>query len=128
MEQFVGEEFDAVISSVTDFGVFVELPNSIEGMIPMTELKDDYYMYEEDYLRLRGERTNKTYTLGDELRVKLLRTDIRLRRIDFGLAGADAPASAPKKKAYYKGKKKKDAAKKEFKSYVKKKTKKRGRP
>lgn len=128
MEQFIGEEFDAVISSVTDFGIFVELPSSIEGMIPMIELKDDYYVFEEERLCLRGERTNKTYTLGDEIRVKLLRTDVRLRRIDFGLADAAAPANVPKKKVYYKRKKKKDNAKKQFKSYVKKKSKKRGRP
>ena len=96
-------------------------------MIPMIELKDDYYVFEEERLCLRGKRTNKTYTLGDEIRVKLLRTDVRLRRIDFGLADAAAPANVPKKKVYYKRKKKKDAAKKQFKSYVKKKSKKRGR-
>lgn len=127
MEQFVGEEFDAVISSVTDFGIFVELPSSIEGMIPMTELKDDFYVFEEDFLRLRGERTAKTFTLGDEIRVQLLRTDVRLRRIDFTVAGMAYRNQTPssKKHSYEKEKKKKQGQKKQFRSYVKKKTKKK---
>lgn len=127
MKQFIGEEFDAVISSVTDFGIFAELPNSIEGLIPLSELKDDYYVFEEDLLRMRGERTNKTFTLGDKIRVQLLRADARLRRIDFAPCGMPAKKKdEAKKRTYYKSKKKRAAAKKQFKSFVKKKgTKKR---
>lgn len=126
MEQFIGEEFDAVISSVTDFGIFVELPNSIEGMIPLTELKDDYYVYEEDFLRLRGERTKRTFALGDEIRVELIRTDLRLRRIDFAVVGmVQNRQMRYGKRSGDKEKRKKETGKKQFKSFVKKKAKKR---
>ncbi len=129
MKDFVGDEFEGIISSVTDFGIFVEIGGCIEGLVPMTNLCDDYYMYEDEFLRLRGERTGRIFGLGDVLRVRLTSSSARLRKIDFEVV--DMIKSYPKKEnnakksSHYKSKKKKDYAKKQFKSFVKKKGKKR---
>lgn len=79
----IGEEYDGLISSVTAFGMFVELPNTIEGLVHITALDDDYYIYDEGHLCLIGEKTNKVYRLGDEVRVKCSRVDIPNREIFF---------------------------------------------
>lgn len=83
MSSFVGETFDAVISSVTEFGLFVSLPNTVEGFISMRDLDDDYYVYEPEFYRLRGERTKHCYAIGDAIRVILVRVDVHSREIDF---------------------------------------------
>lgn len=83
MKRFEGEKFDAVISSITDFGMFVSLENAIEGFVALNDLSDDYYVYEKDFYRLRGKRTSKIYELGNRIKVKLVSADISLRRIDF---------------------------------------------
>ena len=70
MSERIGEEFEGIISSVTNFGMFVELPNTIEGLIHISFLDDDYYSYDEKRILLIGERTKKVYRLGDEVRVK----------------------------------------------------------
>ncbi len=64
MQNRIGEEFEGMISSVTSFGIFVQLPNTIEGLVHITELDDDYYIYDEAHLCLIGERTKKVYRLG----------------------------------------------------------------
>lgn len=87
MQHFIGDKFNALVSSVTDFGLFVTLPNAIEGFISMNDLKDDYYVYEKDSYRLRGEKRKRTFALGDNLVVKLKDVDIDLRRIDFEIDG-----------------------------------------
>ena len=71
MQDRIGEEFEGVISSVTSFGVFVELPSTIEGLVHITDLDDDYYIFEEEHLRLIGEKTKKIYKLGDKVLVKI---------------------------------------------------------
>ena len=81
----IGEEFTGIISSVTSFGMFVELPNTIEGLVHITALDDDYYIYDEVHLCLLGERTKKVYKLGEEARVKCSRVDIPNREIFFEL-------------------------------------------
>ncbi|MGL5379494.1 ribonuclease R [Clostridium sp.] len=81
----IGEEFDGIISSVTSFGLFAELPNTIEGLIHITALDDDYYVYDEAHLCLIGERKKKVYKLGDEVKVKCSRVDIDNREIFFDL-------------------------------------------
>ena len=73
MSKHVGEEFDAVISGVTDFGIFAELPNTVEGLIRMTSLDDDFYVYEEQGYLLRGQRHGKVYKLGQHIRVKCIK-------------------------------------------------------
>ncbi|MBE6051753.1 MAG: ribonuclease R [Clostridium sp.] len=81
----LGEEFEGMISSVTSFGMFVELPNTIEGLVHITALDDDYYVYNENHLCLIGERTKKVYRLGDSVKVKCSKVDIPNREIFFDL-------------------------------------------
>ena len=85
MQERIGEEFSAIISSVTSFGLFAELPNTIEGLIHITALDDDYYVYDEAHLCLIGERTKKVYRLGDEVKVRCTRVDIDNREVYFDL-------------------------------------------
>lgn len=81
----LGEEFEGIVSSVTSFGMFVELPSTIEGLVHITALDDDYYVYNEDHLCLIGERTKKVYRLGDSVKVKCSKVDIPNREIFFEL-------------------------------------------
>ena len=83
MQDKIGEEFEGIISSVTSFGVFVELPNTIEGLVHITDLDDDYYVYDENNLCLRGERTKKVYRLGDSVKVRCTKVDIDNREVYF---------------------------------------------
>lgn len=83
MSDFVGNAFDAVVSGVTSFGMFVALENSVEGLIRAENMTDDYYEYDETLQRLTGHRTGQIYRVGDAVRVLLVRTDVELRRIDF---------------------------------------------
>lgn len=83
MKDKVGQEFDSVVSSITSFGMFVKLENTIEGLIPFDSMNDDYYIYDEKRFRLVGEKKKKVYKIGDRLKVKLLRADTRARQIDF---------------------------------------------
>lgn len=85
MQERIGEEFSGIISSVTSFGLFAELPNTIEGLIHITALDDDYYIYDEAHLCLIGERTKKVYRLGDEVKVRCSRVDIDNREVYFDL-------------------------------------------
>jgi len=86
MSNFVGEEFDAIISSVTSFGFFVELQNTVEGLVRVEDLADDYYVYNEKQYALIGERNRKVYKLGDMVKVVLVRADVETKKIDFVLA------------------------------------------
>lgn len=83
MKQYVGETFTGVVSSVTSFGFFVELDNTIEGLVRVESIEDDYYVYNERQYSLVGERTGKTYKLGDVVEVVVARVDIETRKIDF---------------------------------------------
>lgn len=85
MQDRIGEQFEGIISSVTSFGVFVELPNTIEGLVHITDLDDDYYVFHEEQLALIGERTKKTYRLGDKVKVECINVDIDNREIFFKL-------------------------------------------
>jgi ribonuclease R len=79
----IGEQFEGIISSVTSFGMFVELLNTVEGLIRMSDLTDDYYHYHERQLALIGERTSKVYRIGDRVKVKVARVNVEERTIDF---------------------------------------------
>ncbi len=83
MESFIGQEFEGVISSVTGFGFFVMLPNTVEGLVRLETLRDDYYVFDEKTLSLYGERTGHTFTIGDVVKVKLASASKVSRRIDF---------------------------------------------
>lgn len=89
MEPRVGESFDAVISGVTDRGLYVEVTETrAEGMIRIRDLGADYFTYDEKRYRLVGERTKKEYRLGDPIRVKLIAARVLDRELDFGLGDA----------------------------------------
>ena len=85
MSYRIGETFSGIISSVTNFGMFVELPNTIEGLVHISTLDDDYYEYDEKHLILIGERTKKVYRLGDEVEVKVTKVDVDAHEIYFEL-------------------------------------------
>lgn len=87
MVSHIGEEFDGVISGVTAFGMFVELPNGVEGLVHISSLTDDYYEYEEEKYALLGNHTNKSYRLGDKVRIEVLQVNLAERSIDFIMAG-----------------------------------------
>ena len=100
MADKVGEEFDGIISSVVKFGLFVELPNTIEGLIHITALKQDYFHYLENHLALVGERTGQTFKIGQKVRIKVIKADPETREIDFELIEAEEVVriQQPKKK------------------------------
>ena len=86
MSARIGEEFEGVISSITKWGIYVELPNTIEGLIHVTNLYDEHYNYIEDSYEMVGERTGKTYKLGQTVTVRVIGTNKLERTIDFELA------------------------------------------
>ncbi len=83
MQDKIGEEYEGIVSSVTQFGIFVELENTIEGLIRFENLGDEYFIYDEERKRLIGERTNKTYKIGDKVKIKVISANKALRQIDF---------------------------------------------
>jgi len=83
----IGEEFDGMISSVTNFGMFVELPNTIEGLVHVSAMNDDYYRFDERHLAMIGERNAKVFRIGDEIKVKVINVNKEERAIDFEVAG-----------------------------------------
>ncbi|WP_458411975.1 ribonuclease R [Schinkia sp. CFF1] len=83
----IGEEFDGIISSVTNFGFFVELPNTIEGLVHVSYLTDDYYHYDEAHYAMIGERTGNIFRIGDEITVRVVNVDKDERIVDFEVVG-----------------------------------------
>ena len=85
MADRIGQEFDGTISSVTSFGMFVELENTVEGLIRMVDMTDDYYNYIESSYSLVGERTKRVFRIGDQVRIKVSKVNVDFREIDFEL-------------------------------------------
>ena len=83
MEHYIGEEFEGVISGVTNWGFYVELPNTVEGLVHVNELRGDYFVFDEAHYELVGEMTRKTYKLGQTIRVRVAACDRYARTIDF---------------------------------------------
>ncbi|MNW48559.1 Ribonuclease R [compost metagenome] len=79
----VGEEFPGIISSVTNFGMFIELENTVEGLIRLSAMTDDYYHFHEQHMALIGERTSKIYRIGDEVKIRVARVNMDDHTIDF---------------------------------------------
>ncbi|HET7615953.1 MAG TPA: S1 RNA-binding domain-containing protein, partial [Bacillales bacterium] len=98
MKDKIGEEFDGIISGVTNFGMFVELPNTIEGLVHISYLTDDYYHYDETQYALIGERTGNVFRIGDDVDIRVLNVDPDERTIDFELVEMK-PRKPKKKKA-----------------------------
>lgn len=89
MADKVGEEFAGIISSITKFGIFVELQNTVEGLIHLNELKQDYFHFIENQLALVGERTRQTFKIGQKVKIKVTKAEPETREIDFELLEAE---------------------------------------
>ncbi|MCE5750666.1 ribonuclease R [Staphylococcus pseudintermedius] len=98
MIQHIGDEFEGVISSVANFGMFVELPNTIEGMFNMQNMSDDYYHFDERQMALIGERKAKVYRIGDVVKVKVIHVDVDERQIDFQIVGMPIDVSSKRER------------------------------
>ena len=85
MASRIGETYEAIVSGVTSFGIFVELDNTIEGLVHVSHMEDDYYHFNEKTMALIGERTGKTFRIGDVVQVKVYNVNIAERHIDFVL-------------------------------------------
>lgn len=83
MAEHVGEEFEGIISTVTSFGLFIELPNTVDGLVRMSDLEDDYYIYDEVHFCLIGRRKGRRYDIGQKMKVRLVRVSVELGQIDF---------------------------------------------
>ena len=83
MESRIGEEYEGIVSSITSFGMFVELENTIEGLIRFDDLGDEYFIYDEDRKQLIGEHSNKVYKIGDKVKIRVKKASKILRQIDF---------------------------------------------
>lgn len=82
MEEHIGEEFEGMISSVTSFGMFIELDNLIEGLVPLRDMKD-FFHYDEEHMTLTGERSHVKYTIGERVLIKVVRASKEEKTIDF---------------------------------------------
>ena len=86
MESKIGEEYEGIVSSITQFGMFVELENTVEGLIRFENLGNEYFIYDEDRKRLIGEKTNKVYKIGDKVKIRVISANKMLRQVDFEVA------------------------------------------
>ena len=91
MVQHIGEEYEGIISSVANFGMFIELPNTIEGMVHVSEMTDDYYHFDERQMAMIGERQAKVFRIGDPAKIKVVNVDVDERMIDFQIVGMPLP-------------------------------------
>ena len=89
MEDKIGQEFDGIITSVTNFGIFVSLANTVEGLIKLSDLKGDYYKFHQEHMMLIGERTGKVFRIGQAVRIEVEHVDVEEREIDFKLIDAE---------------------------------------
>lgn len=83
MQDRIGEEYEGMVSSVTSFGMFVELDNTVEGLIRFENLGDEYFEYDEEHKQLIGEKTGTTYKIGDRIKIKVINANKETRQIDF---------------------------------------------
>jgi len=89
MKQYLGEEFDGMISGVVSFGIFVEIPQFfVEGLVHISDLEGDYYIFEEQAYRLKGQNSGRVYRMGDKVRVRVVRVDPNERLLDFVLVAS----------------------------------------
>lgn len=91
MLEHIGETFEGVISGITNWGMYVELPNTVEGMVRVSEMYDDYYIYDEEHYQLVGEHTKRIYSLGQKVTVEVVNADKIQRTIDFALVEGKPP-------------------------------------
>lgn len=98
MEDKIGQEYDGIISSVTNFGMFVELANTIEGLIHVSYMTDDYYHYDERHYAMIGERTGNVFRIGDEITVRVINVNKDEHTIDFEIVGMKGRRPQPKER------------------------------
>jgi ribonuclease R len=97
MQEHVGEIFPGMISGVTDWGIYVELNNKIEGMVPIREMDDDFYIFDEKNYLIKGRHTGRIYQLGDSVKVRIWRTNLEKKQLDFLLV-SDSNEENPNQK------------------------------
>jgi len=85
MEDKIGEEYDAIVSSITPFGMFAELESTVEGLIRFEDMGGEYYIYDEEHKQLIGGRTNKIFKIGDKIKIRVIKASKITRQIDFAL-------------------------------------------
>lgn len=102
MADKVGQEFMGTIISITGFGMFIQLPNTVEGLVHVSMMDDDYYRFDEDHLVMIGERTGKVFRIGQPIKVKLMRADVEDVQIDFSIVEDFAKGDKPKDKHHKK--------------------------
>jgi ribonuclease R len=86
MSAHLGEVFEGIISGVTGWGLYVELPNTVEGLIHVNTMRDDYYIYDQDACELRGESNGRVYRLGQKVRICVADADTMTKTVDFVFA------------------------------------------
>ena len=97
MEDYIGEEFDGVVAGLTKWGIYIELPNTIEGLIRLGDMRDDFYDFDEDMMTIIGRRHKKSFRLGDAVRVQVKSADKEERTIDFHLISGGTMRGAKEK-------------------------------
>ena len=102
MADKVGQEFMGTIISITGFGMFIQLPNTVEGLVHVSMMDDDYYRFDEDHLVMIGERTGKVFRIGQPIKVKLMRADVEEVQIDFSIVEDFAKGDKPTDKHHKK--------------------------
>lgn len=85
MEDKIGEEYEAIVSSITSFGMFAELENTVEGLIRFENMGDEYYIYDEERKQLIGEHTNRVFKIGDKVKIRVIEASKALRSVRFAL-------------------------------------------
>ena len=83
MKQHIGESFEGIISGVTEWGLYVELENTVEGLVHVNTMTDDYYSYDREYYLMKGDMTKKVYAMGQKVRVRVEDADVKTKSIDF---------------------------------------------
>ncbi|HOJ09240.1 MAG TPA: ribonuclease R [Clostridiales bacterium] len=99
MEQFIGETFEGIITGITNFGMFIELDNTVEGVVRLSSMYDDYYYLDDMRYLLLGEKTGKQYRIGDAIKVKVVKTDKIARQIEFELVNEPNKKHSSKKRS-----------------------------
>jgi ribonuclease R len=98
MADKIGEEFEGIVSSITNFGMFIELPNTIEGLVHVTNMTDDYYRFDDRQMMMIGERAGKQFRIGDEVKVRVTSVKPEESAIDFEIVGMVKSFNRPSRK------------------------------
>ena len=89
MQDKIGQFFDGHISGITEWGIYVELEDTkIEGMVALRDMTDDFYLFDEENYSVKGREHGRTFTLGDEVRIRVVRADLQRKQLDFDLVAS----------------------------------------